>query len=185
MSKAEKIEFLSNEGRDILQRLSYMIRYNNEIHIHNENVAEHSFYVAVYTLLICDFLGIESSEAVKFALIHDVSETITSDIPHNVKNELFAIGKICDEFERDFNKVNFGIKHHIEGNSLSEIVVALADMLSVRQYALKEVEYGNIGKFGPILQGSSERLAEAFHKLGRYIPGDKLNELEILIKGEN
>ena len=76
--------FLSKDGRDMLQRMSNMIRYNNAVHIHNENVAEHSFYVAMYAMCICDFLHTGDkfrAVAMEKALIHDVHDSEISDIP--------------------------------------------------------------------------------------------------------
>ena len=85
--------FLSKNARDILSRMSFMKRFNNEIHIHDENVAEHSFYVSFYSMAICDILGYKHNSPIRIgsierALIHDIHETILSDIPHNVKESV-------------------------------------------------------------------------------------------------
>ena len=57
-----------------------------------ENVAEHSFDVAVLTHALCEIARIQfgkevdTGRAVTFALFHDVEEVITGDIPTPVKH---------------------------------------------------------------------------------------------------
>lgn len=161
-----------------------MIRYNNEIHFHDENVAEHSFYVGVYAILICDALNLRGpvrSKIIERAITHDVSETELSDIPHNVKCIIPGLNKYFDEHERAFNERHFG-KSYEELWETDEIlisaVVEIADILSVKQYSKQEVELGNRRKFEPILKSTNERLSKAFEKL-RFVSGDKnVDELE-------
>lgn len=173
----DKIEFLSRDGRDLLQRLSYMIRYNNAIHIHNENVAEHSFYVAIYSLVISKKLGYESYSAVKLALVHDVSEAITSDIPHDVKYDIFNLANIFERFEKNFNKVNFGIYESAYNYNKDKAIVDLADVISVMQYAEKEVEFGNKDKFGPIYEEVKNRILKCKVELEKYFDKKKVEKL--------
>ena len=180
----DKINFLSYDGRDILQRLSYMIRYNNAIHIHNENVAEHSFYVALFSLEICNYLGIDHRDAVKLALIHDVSESITSDIPHDVKCTMFNLEKLCEQFEEGFNKVQFGIDTESKKYKADKAIVDLADVLSVMQYSQKEIEFGNVIKFGPIYENVLHRIDKCADELKKYFNPHSVDKLISVIKGE-
>lgn len=176
--------FLTDQGMENLQRMSHMIRYNNEIHFHDENVAEHSFYVGVYSILICDALRITGpvrEKIVERAITHDVSETELSDIPHNVKMMVPGLSQYFEEHERGFNNDHFG-KTYSQLWETDEIlisaVVEIADILSVKQYSKQEVELGNKRKFEPILKSTNERLRKAFEKL-RFVSGDKnVDELE-------
>lgn len=62
-----------------------------------ENVAEHSFHVAVLTHALCTIANevfqrqIPTDEIVSMALFHDVTEVITGDIPAPVKHHNKAI----------------------------------------------------------------------------------------------
>ena len=63
-------------------RLKSTIRYNNRNKITNESVAEHSFYVGLYTLEICNKLKLNHSltkYALEKALLHDMVERDISD----------------------------------------------------------------------------------------------------------
>lgn len=70
-----------------------------------ENVAEHSFDVALLTHALCtiqrDIYGgeIDTGRAVILALFHDVTEVITGDIPSPVKHHDAAIQQNLREME--------------------------------------------------------------------------------------
>ena len=67
-----------------MRTLSYIPRWSIIRTTRTQNVAEHSYYVAVYTKQICDWLDVEPDEKAKLvwmALMHDVDEMITGDIP--------------------------------------------------------------------------------------------------------
>ena len=170
---AEKLG-LNISSTDKLQRMANMTRFNNEIHLHSESVAEHSFFVAVYALMICDELKISrktTNVIVKRALVHDISEIEISDIPHNVKLMIDGLNDACNKYEEDFIKENFERVHKdIEAleedqRELCENVVKLEDILSVIQYSRLEVDMGN-KRFGPILDDAIQRYVETARKLG-------------------
>ena len=168
-------EFLLKENRDKLQRMSNMIRFNNEVHIHDENVAEHSFYVAVYAMELCDVLHIKNnlrSLIIEKALIHDIHEIELSDIPHNVKNGSKELMDYCLGFEEKFNKRYFkDLINAIDDCKVCTYVnaiVELADVLSVKQYAQQEVMFGNTKKFSPILNNANYRIDKLIEVISRY-----------------
>lgn len=165
--------FLDKSSRDILQRMSYMERYNNEIHIHSENVAEHSFYVAVYAMAICDVIGFNGELreiVIEKALIHDIHETVISDIPHNIKANFKSLNEICLNIENAYNKKNFEYldkKYNmldIGIQGIVDCVVELADVISVKQYSQREISLGNEA-FEKILESAEERIVECFDQL--------------------
>ena len=159
--------FLIKENREKLQIMSNLVRYNNTTHIHDEDVAEHSFYVAFYTMQLCDCIGIKGKYkelAICYALIHDVHEIILSDIPHNTKEMIPELGRICSDYEKTFNKSYFPeIVNELdqiseEDSELIKFVVVLADTLSVKQYAIQECKYGNVEHYEEIENNANSRV---------------------------
>jgi len=75
-----------------LYRLRFIQRWSLMRNTLQENVAEHSFYVAVLTHALCvigrDVFGkdVDAERAVVLALFHDATEVITGDIPTPVKH---------------------------------------------------------------------------------------------------
>lgn len=183
-------KFLIKKNRDILSRLSNMKRFNNSIHMHDENVAEHSFYVALYSMEICNILRINGelrSVIIERALIHDVHEIELSDIPHDVKAKNPEILDFCLKFEEDYNNKNFpkimarqdNLRHELD---FIQNVVELADIISVKQYSLQECEFGNRKKFLPILSDTEKRINKIINYLYSVVDAELVKELENNIK---
>lgn len=84
-----------------LYRLRYIERWSLMRNVVKENVAEHSYHVALLTHALCTIANelfdkqLDTNTAVVKALYHDVTEVMTGDIPTPVKhhNE-----KILDNF---------------------------------------------------------------------------------------
>jgi 5'-deoxynucleotidase YfbR-like HD superfamily hydrolase len=51
-----------------------------------QSVAEHSYWVSVFTLEICDALNVNPEHCLRLALFHDLEEIITGDRPTPHKN---------------------------------------------------------------------------------------------------
>jgi len=75
-----------------MYRLRYIKRWSLMRNIVEENVAEHSFHVAILTHMLCTIAnevygrGIATDKAVTMALFHDTTEVLTGDIPTPVKH---------------------------------------------------------------------------------------------------
>lgn len=131
--------------------LSDMKRYNNRIKIKDENIAEHSFFVAYNILKIgYDYkLSREVvNEAVAMAIVHDYPEVFTSDIPHDCKQSHPELRDILSKVERDFIEKQMPElldRYDKLSNeySLSTILVELGDAISVLQYSNREISLGN------------------------------------------
>ena len=85
-------------------RLKNVIRYNTRNIIKEESVAEHSFYVALFSLKICDDYHIDNSTTKKVlikALLHDMPEIELNDITHNVKEKL-NLRPFLKKYEDDY-----------------------------------------------------------------------------------
>jgi 5'-deoxynucleotidase len=76
-----------------MYRLRYIERWSLMRNTVKENVAEHSFHVAILTHALCTIANevfksdIATNEAVSMALFHDVTEVFTGDIPTPVKHQ--------------------------------------------------------------------------------------------------
>lgn len=158
---------LTKNMREKIYNLSSLIRYNNKIHIRNENVAEHSFYVALYTMelaKICELSDKETIQALSEALTHDVHEIEVSDIPHNVKQAYPRLDFDLKVAEEEFNYEYFPDIYNEDTETykkreLIENIVLLADILSVLQYADTEISLGNRA-FEAVKRSAKDRIED-------------------------
>ena len=130
-----------------IYKLKNIIRYNTRLRLKNESVAEHSFYVALLSLMICDDYNISediSYKAVIKALLHDMPEIETNDITHDTKERL-NLRPLLKKYEDEYYERNFP-KHldvMIDSDELVTTIVDLADSMSVKQYVMSEIELGH------------------------------------------
>lgn len=78
--------------------LAFVPRWTITRNIRSRNVAEHSFFVALWALRIAEYAEMELKEQlylVRLALVHDVEEVITGDIPSPFKSALNSYTKIA------------------------------------------------------------------------------------------
>jgi 5'-deoxynucleotidase YfbR-like HD superfamily hydrolase len=160
-----------------VRRLSYADRYTTIPVSFKENVAEHSYWVALYSLLIHRELG--ESEALtgpilSFALVHDMVECRSGDLvrtfkyltqglknavseaeklietsfPPLLKNEFYAISSVQDQTDRAYAKA----------------VVKTADFVSLHQYMIREVARGN-SEIKPFFKRMQDDLIATGHEL--------------------
>lgn len=171
---SKPVSILRPEIRSKLQRLSNLKRFNYRVRIHEESVAEHSFYVALYSLAICEQLCLNNDitfMVVSKALIHDVCEIHTSDIPYPVKQEFPEIKQLLDTYENSFLRNYFSEifrrndKFSTRDQELVECVVKMADILSCWQFSEVEIGFGNLKYFGEIEDDSKTRLKKQFEKI--------------------
>lgn len=128
--------------------LSKIIRYNNRTRLQDESVAEHTCFVSVFCLKILAQLNLDHEterRVLVLAALHDMAESKTSDIPHNVKANYPEMQKILDDVELDYY-TEYWKKYLNEVYNPSELVhniIKLADAYSVYQYCLNERNLGN------------------------------------------
>jgi 5'-deoxynucleotidase YfbR-like HD superfamily hydrolase len=127
----------------------HMTRFQNSVRITDNNVAEHIGYVALYTMLICNIFGVDDAErctAIEFAVLHDIHEGISLEIPANVKrvcrNPVMAIE---DRAKREMFVGLEEIAHNIDLSMTDEIkaIVKLADLIDALAYVAEELKMGN------------------------------------------
>lgn len=146
-----ELNILDRYGDTFPLILSDMKRYNNRIKIKDENIAEHSFFVAYNILKIGYDYKLSKevvNEAVAMAIVHDYSEVFTSDIPHDCKQSHPELRDILSKVEHDFIEKQMPelldrYDKLSNEHSLSAILVELGDAISVLQYSNREISLGN------------------------------------------
>lgn len=129
-------------------RLKDLIRYNTRTKITNESVAEHSYFVCLYVLEICNYFKVDNEtklEALSLAVIHDLPEIDLSDIPHDVKMKHKGLNKEFEIVEEElFGKLRnrFNLKP-TENTNIANKIVKAADLYSVIQFCEHEKVLGN------------------------------------------
>lgn len=135
-----------------LYKMSNIWRYTSRLILKPENLAEHSYYVAVNVLKFGNLYNLSESQinkAIRIALAHDTGEIFTGDIPHNLKEYSPEVKKISEELEVKLIGENFPFfKQEFEDfyNNIDPVVtklVELADVADVIAYINREETLGN------------------------------------------
>ena len=133
-------------------KMSDLNRYNNRTRLTNENIAEHSFYVAFAVMKLAKMFNIEDSiksKALEMAILHDIAEIETNDVPYPTKQKSSELKLLLEQLELDFMRENYPQfyslfkEFSIIGNTEACVLVKVADAISVLQYAKKEIALGN------------------------------------------
>lgn len=173
-------------------RLKSTIRYNNRNKINNETVAEHSFYVSLYTLQICNKLNLHpivTKLALEKAILHDMVEADISDIPHDVKKKIEGLKTILEKQEKELNEKldyrfacdrtnnietlrSYKVDYDDKTENIIDTIVKIADTYSVLQYCLKEEMLGNKdNEFRSIEERARKFIVEGEKSITEYFDG--------------
>lgn len=142
------LELLSRESIMKEYPLKKIIRYNHRNRLQDESVAEHTCFVSLFCLKIMAQLELtheQERQVLILATLHDTCESITSDIPHDVKANYPEIQGVLEKVEHDYYKQNWQ-KYFDDIYEPEEIVyniLKLADAYSVYQWCLNERLLGN------------------------------------------
>lgn len=131
--------------------LGKIVRYNNRRRLQEESVAEHTCFVTLFCLKIMAQLDLDHETERKIlilAALHDVAESRTSDIPHDVKTKYPEVKSILDKVEDDYYKEHWAsyLDEIIQSDDLCHNILKLADTYSVLQYCLNEQSLGNVSE---------------------------------------
>lgn len=142
------LERLSDEQIMNEYVLSKIIRYNNRTRLQNESVAEHTCFVSLFCLKIMAQLNLDHEterQVLILAALHDMAESRTSDIPHNVKANYPEMECILANIEEKYYEENWEkyIDVVYKHNDLVYNIIKLADAYSVYQYCMNERNLGN------------------------------------------
>ncbi len=130
-------------------RLAFINRYTNVIRIRNEDVAQHSFFVAAIVLKLHDKYDFDLGVALQAAISHDITEADLSDVTHDVKRDnpglkveiSIAEAKVIGKYPEAVVK---GFMDFENTSSLPGKVANLADVIQVQQYIDSEISLGNL-----------------------------------------
>lgn len=141
--------------------LAHVIRFNNRPQHFPESVAEHSFYVAYITKIICFLLEkkkikVDTKKALAMALIHDSEEAFSGDILNPFKHfneKVFSairevnretIGEVFDDLPQDLGREIIDLwKEESSSTSIESQVVKTADKLQLLAKCFEEIKAGN------------------------------------------
>ena len=157
MKKFNFKNFLKEE-----RKLDRVVRFSAQMRIRDQSVSEHSFHVALYSMILADLeekvfkQKVDKEKLLKAALLHDLEECLTGDIiygfKHTHRNLTKEIKKISEKFFESLMK-NLPEKISKEyitlwskGKDKKKIegkILDAADKLEGLIYALNEFSLGN------------------------------------------
>ena len=119
--------------------LQYVRRFNFEYCNKYQSVAEHSFYVALLAHEMAKIVGYASPEfCMKMALLHDITESVTGDIPFLTKRALGRLAIVGLE-NRAEKELGISLSAQIEVIK----IVDYCDALELALYLKEERKSGN------------------------------------------
>lgn len=149
-------DMISAASGDV-RRLSSVVRYSSIPVSVPENVAEHSYWVSLYAMLIHSVMRPDDHKTIGAlalrALIHDLAECVTGDVVRTFKyssQELKqaidkAEEKIIQEFPSPIRWAYKTLPNLEVGNTrYVDAVVKAADFMSLHQYMIREELRGNL-----------------------------------------
>lgn len=170
-----------------LYNLKGLKRYNTHFKIHDESVAEHSYYVSLFSMIIADTFDVNDKTkllVVKKAMLHDLPEIVTSDIPHPTKERFPRIKEILEDAEDEIleeylnNPKEFFVKTNKSFEVIADIIVKLADKISVIQFCLVEQKLGNT-TVDHIIVDAKESVTElVFNYISNKIPDNQEKRIQ-------
>lgn len=169
--------------------LRQIIRFATRPRLHNESVAEHTFYVVLYVLEIFEWLKeqatshidamrIDIEKLIMMAVHHDLDESITGDLMRAFK-QTASVAKQLDECITTAIKVHldptsFAHWNNQKDGSLEAEIVYLADWLVGVRYMFLEADMGNVA----LLRIGHQLIEEDVLKLPAKCP--KLNKYGLI-----
>ncbi len=157
------------------QRLRYVVRFGTCYRVHNESVAEHSFYTALYAQLMSQQLeknhrDFNTELVIKRALLHDAEEARSGDFPRPYKYSspelTLALKKSSSvafvqcflpmlRLDSDLQAL-LDLWQLGKDNTLEGMTVEFSDYLSVLSYIWSEIN------------GSNKTMREHLHEMDKY-----------------
>lgn len=143
-----------------LHRASHVFRYSSQPVVVRECVAEHSYYVAMYSMILSHIIKAREKKAVDpalcvfRALCHDIDECLTGDVIRPVKhsnedisNSLYRLSTIVvSELSKPLDEAGGSINHYwssAKSDDINGVIVRVSDFLAVVRYLYQEVSMGN------------------------------------------
>lgn len=185
--KKEIDNFVNTIINDKLASMNSVHRQSTITTIKAENIAQHSFFVAYYALIISKKINLDQKlrgEITIEALIHDIAESSSSDVPSNVKYQVpglkqmldeaenFAINKYFPEIKPEFDQLRI----HEKNGDIIGIVIKLADIIALIQFLKTEEKLGNHdATLLKVIDQTYDNLDNYLDKLDKIISENKLH----------
>lgn len=137
-----------------------------------DTLASHSYFVAMYALIIADLFEWEGNRAelLEYALLHDIDEIVTGDIVSPVKkgivDNVAAQVYICEKLAKVAPSLATRLGKFTPGDGVTEIVKA-ADALDAVLFVVMEEAMGNT-VMAARFQSAFERLEKAWGAMAAY-----------------
>lgn len=160
------------------RRLAHIRRYASIPVNRVENVAEHSFYVSFYALMLAKDLVKQKQVEIDWerlytaTIVHDVDESLTGDVLRHVKRKSHELhemwNRMCEKVVSEFCE-ELGIdflddwKNDKDMNSLEGFILSLADFLCVFSYGYEEYMTGN-QNMKKVMAGSYKWVRDIFEE---------------------
>jgi 5'-deoxynucleotidase YfbR-like HD superfamily hydrolase len=152
-----------------INRLRHIKRFSTALTLHKESVAEHSYYVSVYSWFISEWVKENTSLQVDTALLlirclfHDLEEACTGDFPRPFKYRNSVLKSMIEQeseevFKETVSKILPSDLSTVEGlvcnwknskdtKTVEGAILALADYLSVISHLWLEVGCSNTSMY--------------------------------------
>jgi putative hydrolase of HD superfamily len=143
--------------------LAHIKRYSVIPRIHEESIAEHSFFVAAIVMKLYDEYEFRVGHATCMAILHDWTESYTDDITVLTKRKYPEIAKVVERVEskvakKELSPMAYELwKEYKEGETVESKIVKYADTLQVIQYAQGEVNLGNSAYMASVVADATLR----------------------------
>ena len=127
--------------------MRHMTRFQNTPRIKENNVAEHTGYVAMYTLLIWRYLDMvdDYGDLLSKAILHDVHEGISVEMPQNVKRFLRKSVSVIEDYAKDeiFKGMGEMLRCDLDISPIKGLILKCADIIDALVYSCEEYHMGN------------------------------------------
>lgn len=117
---------------------------------HRSSISEHSFEVAYYALLLTEkwsheisFLGTLKSEILEYAILHDVPEIYTGDLPYPVKKAHPEAKELFNKIEVQFMEETLPQFTKKQYHPFTKFIVKYCDTLAVAREIIEEIDINN------------------------------------------
>lgn len=151
-----------------LRDMAYVPRWVILRRHRQQYLAEHSYFVAIYAQQVARLIEYQDLyEVVWFALLHDIDETITGDIPGPIKRAAFD-KKRAEEAMRDVMVDKFGADIVVDSSFVNKevrAIVSVADSIEEICYLMEEMSMGNKDWIKPVIDEAIDRLKMRWSKL--------------------
>lgn len=161
--------------------LAFVPRWTITRNIRNQNVAEHSFFVALWAMRIATEMGWDSHDInclVEWALTHDMREIFSGDQPSPYKAALGDKAEVAD-----FDHMIPEPYHRLEGRWRSEmvkdkakVILKICDLMEALAFIAEEKSMGNT-----TLQKCWGEIVSKLYKLTNFLPPELRYEIDQFI----